>query len=154
MHKKNESVSKREEREFTHVNFRPSSLKQAYKLITQHAAGWRWSRTSGVGGKSLLNLFAQCSFAMPTALCLETTPAPCLGTSTVPCLGTFASALLGTFAVPAWDTCQLLAWERLRVSVSCLETNASMHALPGHACSACLGRLPDPCLRRLASSLD
>ena len=129
-------------------------LKQAYELITQHAAGWRWSRTSGVGGKSLLNYLRSALLQCLRLSAWKQHPPPCLGTSTVPCLGTFASALLGTFAVPAWDTCQLPAWERLRVSVSCLETNASVHALPGHACSACLGRLPDPRLRRLASSLD
>ena len=49
----------------------------------------------------------------------------------------------GTFAVPAWDACQFPAWETL----------ASVHALPGHACSPCLGRLPVPCLGTLASSL-
>ena len=29
-------------------NYSPSSRKQACKLITQHAAGWRWSGTSGL----------------------------------------------------------------------------------------------------------
>ena len=130
--------------------YNPSSRKQACKLITQHTAGWRWSGTSGVGGKLLLNLFAQCSFAMPTV--------PCLGTTTVPCPGSLRFPAwelpvpcLGTFAVPAWDAFQFPAWERL--PVSCLETLASVHALFGHACSPRLGRLLVPCLGTLASSL-
>ena len=32
----------------TPINYSPSSRKQACKLITQHAAGWRWSGTSGL----------------------------------------------------------------------------------------------------------
>ena len=136
----------RVKRSFSVVNYRPSSRKQACKLITQHAAGWRWSGTSGL-------VAYRCStFAMPTVPCMGTTTVPCLGTSTVPCLGTFASAqCLGTFAVPVWDACQFPAWERL--PVPCLGTLASVHALPGHACSPCLGRLPVPCLGTLASSL-
>ena len=58
---------------------------------------------------------------------------------------------LGTFVVPAWDACQFPAWERL--PVPCLGALSSVHALPGHACSPCLGCLPVPCLGTLASSL-
>ena len=119
------------------VNYSPSSRKQACKLITQHAAGWRWSGTSGVGGISLLN------FCNAYSSLHGNNTVPCLGTSTVPCLGTFASALPGHICSPCLG----------RLPVPCLGTLASVHALPGHACSPCLGRLPVPCLGTLASSL-
>ena len=103
----------------------------------------------GLGGKSLLNLFAQCSFAMPTVPCLGTTTVPCLRTSTFPCLATFASAL-------PWHVCSPCLG---RLPVPCLGTLASVHALPWHACSPCPGMLAVPsslpgnaCLGRFASS--
>ena len=49
------------------------------------------------------------------------------------------------------NICQCPAWERSLVP--CLGTLASVHGLPGHACSPCLGRLPVPCLGTLASAL-
>ena len=115
-----------------HINYSPSSRKQACKLITQHVAGWRWSGASGVGCKSLLNFFAQCN-AYSSLPGNNHCPLPL--TSTVLCLG--------TFAVPAWDACQFPAWERLPVCMP----------LPGHACSPCLGHLPVPCLWKFASAL-
>ena len=81
----------------------------------------------------------------------------------------------GRLRFPAWEHCQCLAWARLqslpgtlasslpgnafqfpaweRLPVPCLGTLASVHALPGHACSPCMGRLPVPCLGTFACAL-
>ena len=45
--------------------------------------------------------------------------------------------------------CLCIAGDVGRLPVPCLGTFASVHALPGHACSPCLGRLPVSCLGRL-----
>ena len=115
------------------INSNPLSRKQACKLITQHAAGWRWSGTLAVGGKSLLNLFAQCSLQCLQFPAWEQPLSPAWGCLRFPAWEHFAVPCLGTFAVPAWDACQVPASKRL----------------PG--CMPCLGRLPGPFVGALAS---
>ena len=137
---------------------------------TTHGSGWWWSGTSGVGGKSLLNFFGQCSLqcllfpaqgrqgSLPGNIC-----SPCLERLPALCLGTLASAqtLPGNACQcenPAWACLQSLpAWDTLPVPylgtlVSSL-TGHAVQSLPGTLCQfpaweclpmLCLGTLAVP----------